>query len=165
MSPTLRVPLRTSREVTVPFSLSRRPSRTKPSAVRLGLAFSSSISAWSWIISSRLSIFMFCLADTGTKMVSPPHSSEISPYSVSCCITRLGSAPSLSILLTATMIGTLAALAWLMDSMVCGMTPSSAATTRMAMSVMLAPLALMEVKAAWPGVSMKVIFLPWWLTW
>jgi len=36
----------------------------------------------------------------------------------------------LSILLTATMIGTPAAFAWWMASIVCGMTPSSAATTR-----------------------------------
>ena len=33
------------------------------------------------------------------------------------------------------MIGTPAALAWLIDSIVCGITPSSAATTRMTMSV------------------------------
>jgi hypothetical protein len=33
----------------------------------------------------------------------------------------------LSILLTATMSGTFAALAWLMASIVCGITPSSAA--------------------------------------
>jgi hypothetical protein len=44
-------------------------------------------------------------------------------------------APGLSILLTATIIGTLAALAWLIASTVWGMTPSSAATTRMTMSV------------------------------
>jgi hypothetical protein len=44
-----------------------------------------------------------------------------------------------------------------MASIVCGITPSSAATTRMTMSVTLAPRARMAVKAAWPGVSMKVI--------
>ena len=37
-----------------------------------------------------------------------------------------GSAPGLSILLMATMIGTPAALAWAIASLVCGMTPSSA---------------------------------------
>ncbi|MNT20813.1 hypothetical protein D3C72_1561300 [compost metagenome] len=66
-------------------------------------------------------------------------------------------AVGLSILLIATMIGTPAALAWLMDSIVCGITLSSAATTRMAMSVAWAPRARMAVNAAWPGVSMKVI--------
>src|SRR5428012_18994 len=40
------------------------------------------------------------------------------------------------------------------------MTPSSAATTRITMSVTLAPRARIAVNAAWPGVSMKVIFLP-----
>ena len=64
------------------------------------------------------------------------------------------------ILLLATIIGTFAARAWLRASTVCGMTPSSAATTSTTMSVTLAPRARMAVKAAWPGVSMKVILLP-----
>jgi len=50
-------------------------------------------------------------------------------------------------LFMATMMGTLAARAWLMASRVCGRTPSSAATTMMAMSVTLAPRALMAVNA------------------
>ena len=41
----------------------------------------------------------------------------------------------LSILLTAAIISTPAALAWLIASIVCGITPSSAATTRIAISV------------------------------
>ena len=76
--------------------------------------------------------------------------------------TRVGSAPSLSILLTATTIGTSAAFAWSMASSVCGMTPSSAATTMTAMSVTWAPRARMAVNASWPGVSRKVIALPSW---
>jgi hypothetical protein len=64
--------------------------------------------------------------------------------------------PSLSTLLTATTIGTSAACAWLSASIVCGLTPSSAATTSTAMSVTLAPRARMAVNASWPGVSMKV---------
>ena len=60
----------------------------------------------------------------------------------------------------ATMIGTPAALAWLIASTVCGMTPSSAATTSTTMSVTLAPRARMAVNASWPGVSMKVILSP-----
>ena len=76
-----------------------------------------------------------------------------------------GLAPGLSILLTATMMGTPAALAWLIDSTVWGMTPSSAATIRMTMSVTLAPRARMAVKVSWPGVSMKVIRRPLIVTW
>ncbi len=57
----------------------------------------------------------------------------------------------------ATMIGALAALAWRIASMVCGITPSSAATTSTTMSVTEAPRARMAVNASWPGVSMKVI--------
>ena len=63
-------------------------------------------------------------------------------------------------MLMATIMETPAALAWLMASTVCGMMPSSAAMTKMAMSVTLAPRARMEVKAACPGVSRKVISLP-----
>jgi hypothetical protein len=63
----------------------------------------------------------------------------------------------LSILFTAITIGTLAALAWSIASMVCGITPSSAATTITAMSVTFAPRARMAVNAWWPGVSRKVI--------
>ncbi len=93
-------------------------------------------------------------------MVSPPHCSGTSPRSESCCMTRLGSASSRSILLMATTIGTSAALAWLMASTVWGMTPSSAATTSTTMSVTSAPRARMAVKASWPGVSMNVISWP-----
>ena len=90
-------------------------------------------------------------------MVSPPQASGTSPCSDSCCSTRLGSASSRSILLTATTMGTSAALAWSMASTVWGITPSSAATTRTTMSVTSAPRARMAVNASWPGVSMKVI--------
>ena len=55
---------------------------------------------------------------------------------------------TLSILFTATTIGTSAARAWLSASMVCGITPSSAATTSTAMSVDLAPRARMAVNAS-----------------
>ena len=47
-----------------------------------------------------------------------------------------------------------------MASTVWGITPSSAATTRMAMSVTWAPLARMAVKASWPGVSRIGNLLP-----
>ena len=46
------------------------------------------------------------------------------------------------------MMGMFAAFAWLMASIVCGMMPSSAATTRMAMSVHIAPRARISVNAA-----------------
>ncbi len=55
-------------------------------------------------------------------------------------------------------MGTPAARAWLMASSVCGITPSSAATTSTAISVTLAPRARISVKASWPGVSTKEIF-------
>ena len=100
------------------------------------------------------------LAEMGQMMVSPPHSSGTSSYLVSCSLMRSGLASGLSILLMATMMGILAALAWLMDSTVWGMMPSSAATTRMATSVIMAPRARMAVKASWPGVSRKVMVLP-----
>ena len=100
------------------------------------------------------------LAETSEMMVSPPKSSATSLYLVSSCLTRSGRAPGRSILLMATMIGTLAARAWSMASMVCGMIRSSAATTRTTMSVTWAPRARIEVKASWPGVSRNAIDLP-----
>jgi hypothetical protein len=66
----------------------------------------------------------------------------------------------LSTLFTATTIGTPAARACAIDSWVCGLTPSSAATTSTATSVTFAPRARMAVKASWPGVSRKVILRP-----
>ena len=71
-----------------------------------------------------------------------------------------GSAPGLSILLSAKIIGTPAACAWLIASIVCGIILSSQAMTIIAKSVILAPLARIAVKASCPGVSRKVIFFP-----
>ena len=80
-------------------------------------------------------------------------------------MTRLGSAFSRSILFIATTIGTSAAFAWAIASIVWGMTPSSAATTSTTMSVASAPRARMAVNASWPGVSMKVSGRPSFSTW
>ncbi len=91
-----------------------------------------------------------------TTSVSPPHSAGFRPCSASWPSTLLGFASVLSILLSATTMGTPAAFAWLIDSMVWGMTPSSAATTSTTTSVMFAPRARMAVNAWWPGVSRKV---------
>jgi len=66
----------------------------------------------------------------------------------------------LSILFTATIIGTFAAFAWSMASSVCGITPSSAATTITTMSVIFAPRARIRVNASWPGVSRNTISRP-----
>ena len=96
------------------------------------------------------------LAETGTNGDSPPYSSGTTPCATSSCLTRSGFASGLSILLIATTIGTLAALACAIASMVCGITPSSAATTRITMSVTFAPRARIAVNASWPGVSRNV---------
>ena len=93
-------------------------------------------------------MLMPLFAEMSTNMVSPPYSSATSPYSVSCRRILAGFGVSLSILLTATTIGTSAALAWLIASTVCGMTPSSAATTSTTMSVTCAPRARMAVNAS-----------------
>ena len=163
ISPCFRVPFWTRSVATGPRPLSSRASMTVPWPARLGLAVSSAISAVRVTISSRWSMPMFFLAEILQQMVSPPQSSGTRPCSVSCCMTLSGLAFSLSILFTATTMGILAAFAWLMDSMVWGMMPSSAATIKMAMSVTMAPRARMEVNASWPGVSRKVMGLPF--TW
>ena len=123
----------------------------------LRTAFSSRTSACSRIASSSSSIPVPAFADTCTNWLSPPHSSGKMPYWESSFLTRSGSASGLSILFTATTTGTCAAFACWIASMVCGITPSSAATTRTTMSVACAPRARIEVNAACPGVSRKVI--------
>ena len=87
-------------------------------------------------------------AETGTISMVPPQSTGCNPCSTSCCFTRSGCASGLSILLIATTIGTLAALTCAIASFVCGMTPSSAATTRIATSVTFAPRARIAVNAS-----------------
>jgi hypothetical protein len=148
MSPTLSVPVWTSTEATEPRPFSSFASITAPRAVRFGSAFSSSSSACSRIASSRSSSPMRFSAETSSTWTSPPMSSGTSSCSSSWVFARFGSAPSLSILLIATMIGTSAALAWLIASIVCGCSPSSAATTRITRSVTWAPRLRMAVKAS-----------------
>ena len=105
-------------------------------------------------------MFKCFFAEIGTKIVSPPHSSGTSSYSINCCLILSILAPGKSILFTATIIGISATFAWLIASIVCGITPSSAATTSIAISVIWAPLALILVNASCPGVSKKVSSLP-----
>ena len=134
---------------------------TTPDASASGFARrSSSASATSRIFSSRSSRFSFCFAETAENCVVPPQSSGCSPSAASSLFTRSTFASGMSILLTATTIGTSAARACEIDSFVCGMTPSSAATTSTAMSVTFAPRARMAVNASWPGVSRNVIRRP-----
>ena len=159
-SPTRRVPFCTRMVATGPFPLSSSASITRPLALLFGFAFNSPTSAVRRIISRRLSMPSPVCADTGAKMVLPPQSSGISSYSDNSCFTLSIFALGLSILLMATMISTPAAFAWLIASTVCGITPSSAATTKMAMSVALAPRIRIAVNASCPGVSRKVIFCP-----
>ena len=97
------------------------------------------------------------LADTGMNGDSPPYSSGTTSFDTSSCLTRSGFASGLSILFSATTSGTLAAFACAIASLVCGITPSSAATTRMTMSVAFAPRARIAVNASWPGVSRNVM--------
>ncbi len=109
----------------------------------------------------------FCrfLADTSTMTVWPPQSSGTSPRSASSRLTRSALASGLSILLIATTIGTPAARAWSIASRVCGITPSSAATTSTTMSVTRAPRARIRVKASWPGVSRNTTLRLFTCTW
>ena len=142
---------------TFPLPTSIRDSTIYPEAFVLKFAFSSSISATSASVSSRSSTPSPLSADTSTTGVSPPRSSEITSYFVSSALIIDGLASGRSHLFMATTIGTFAAFEWLIASIVCGITPSSAATTKTTISVTFAPLALICVNASWPGVSIKVI--------
>ena len=96
--------------------------------------------------------------------MAPPQSVGITSWVESSCFTLSGLAFSLSILLIATTNGTSAARAWSIASIVWGITPSSAATTMTATSVILAPRARMAVNASWPGVSRNVTSRALWCT-
>ena len=148
LSPWCRVPSWMSTVATGPRPLSSLASTIRPWAGLLGLALRSMISDCRATSSSRSSRPWRVLAETLATMVSPPQSSGCRPISDSSRSTRSGSAPGLSILLTATMMGTPAAREWFTASRVCSMTPSSAATTRMTRSVTWAPRARMAVKAS-----------------
>ena len=160
LSPACKVPFCTSTVATGPRPRSSLASRTVPDARRSGTAFRSCRSATRQIISISRFRLVFCLAETSTNTVLPPQSSGIRPRSASCFFTRSGRASGLSILFTATISGTLAAVAWSMASSVCGITPSSAATTSTTMSVTFDPRARMRVNASWPGVSRNTISRP-----
>ena len=159
-SPTCSVPFCTSTVATGPRPLSSSASITRPLAFLFGFAFNSMISAVKRIVSNRSSKPSPDLADTGTNSVDPPQSTGINSYSVISCFTRSILALGLSILFTATMISMPAALAWLIASTVCGITPSSAATTSTAISVELAPRIRIAVNASCPGVSRNVMLCP-----
>ena len=157
ISPFLRVPFWTRIVATAPFPTSVVESNTTPKAGPLWWALSSRTSASKDTASSNSFIPSPLRAEIGKNCVCPPQSSGMSSLFESSVLTFSISASSLSILLTATTIGTPAALAWLIASSVCGCKPSSAATTKITISVEFAPLALTSEKAAWPGVSINAI--------
>ena len=101
-----------------PRPLSNRDSITTPDAGPVSIAFNSSISACNKILSNKASIPSPVKADTCAKIVSPPQSSGITSCLANSCLTRSGSAFSLSILLIAIIIGTLAAFACVIASSV-----------------------------------------------
>ena len=134
-------------------------SKTIPVAFESKSVFKSKISACKTIDSTNLSKFFFVLVEISIIKVSPDNSSAINSYSSNWFLIFWGSASGKSHLFIATTIGTFAAFACFIDSTVWGFTPSSAATTKTTTSVNFDPLALISVNAAWPGVSIKVIFL------
>ena len=117
-SPCFNVPFCTSNVATGPLPLSSFASTTVPVAVRLGLAFNSLTSETIKIVSNNSSIPSPFFALVLTKIVSPPHSSGMIPSSAISDLTWSGFASGLSILLTATIIGTPAAFAWSIASRV-----------------------------------------------
>ena len=157
ISPLFKIPCCTNIVAMTPRPLSSVASITVPRAKPVRGALSSIISACNKIASNSSSIPCPVLDETSTNILSPPHDSEtMSCWASSDFIFSL-SVPSLSILVSAIMTGILAARACLIASMVCGITPSSAATTKTAISVTSVPRARIAEKAAWPGVSRKVI--------
>jgi hypothetical protein len=145
-------------DVSIPCLADLRASSTTHTAFLSGLYVSSSTSACSVMCSNRSSIPIPLIQDISTTGTSPPHSSGTSQYvPIFAFISSCLFAPGLSIFEIATIIGTHDSLAWLMDSTVCGMIQSSAATITTTMSVSFAPLDLIVVNNSCPGVSINVI--------
>ena len=159
-SPTRKVPLLTNTVDTYPRPLSKLDSMILPVARRLGLAFKSSISASKSTFSSNSLTPIPFFALISWHWYFPPHSSTKRFICAKSSRILSGFAPGLSILLMANTIGTLAACACAIASLVVGITLSSAAIMIMAISVTCVPRARMAVKASWPGVSKKVILRP-----
>ena len=158
MSPTLSVPDFTNIVITEPLPFSTFDSITTPLALIVASLFNSINSACNSRASIKLSRPDLVLAETSIHWISPPISSGINSCWSNSVLTFWGLASGLSHLFTATIIGHDAALACLIASTVCGLIPSSAATTKITISVTLAPLALISVNASCPGVSIKEIF-------
>ena len=149
VSPTLSVPSCTRIVATGPRPLSSLASSTVPDALRLGLALSSlHLGDEQDHLEQRIEVLLLLGRDFDHDGRRRPTLRAPGRGRRARCLTRSALASGLSILLMATMIGTPAALAWSIASRVCGMTPSSAATTRMTMSVTLAPRARMIVNAS-----------------
>ena len=158
ISPISNVPSCTSNVATHPLVLSMLPSKTVPWALPVFEERKSNISLSITIISKSSLILVPCLALIGIIGVSPPQSSGITLWVVNSCLIFSMFASSLSILLIATINGTCHSLIHFIVSIVWGFTPSSAATTSIAISVTCAPLYLIEEKASWPGVSKNTSF-------
>ena len=119
-----------------------------PVALRLGLALRSSISASSSTLSSRSFTPSPFLALISWHWYLPPHSSTSRFICDRSSRILSGFAPGLSILLMANTIGTPAACAWAIASLVVGMTEASAAMMIITISVTCAPRARMAVNAS-----------------
>src|SRR3546814_314491 len=141
-----RPPIATRTDTLVPYTTL---FRSRPAAT----AWSSSTSDCSEIASSSASTPCPDLAESSTIWVSPPNSSATTSCPSSSFLTRDGPASVLSILLIATIPGTPAALACCTASTVCGITPSSAATTSTTMSVSFAPRAHRRERGVARGVE------------
>ena len=137
--PFLRVPLSTITVAVAPRPALTLASMTEARTLALGLARSSRTSACKAISSNNSSIPSPVWAETFIHSVSPPISEGTSSCSINWVMTRIGSAAGRSILLIATMIVLPAAFACLIASSVCGIIPSSAATTTTTISVTSAP--------------------------
>ena len=160
-SPSFKVPCLTITVATGPRCLSRKDSITTAWNGAKGLFSKPLISVNKRIISKSWSRFLPVLAEISTQTISPPKPSTITPASAKSFLTIALLALGKSILLMATRKGTWAALMWSKHSLVCGLTLSTASMTKTTKSVTWAPRERIEAKAAWPGVSIKVIFLPW----
>ena len=123
-------------------------STITPCAPHFGFALRSRTSACSKMDSMSSFMPVPLSAETALVIVSPPQSSGVMLRCCICCLTRSMLAPLASTLLIAQTIAVACFCANFKASSVCGMNPSSAATTSTATSVTLAPRSRIFANAA-----------------
>lgn len=157
-------PIRTRPAKAVPVTTTPAPVTLKarsmarrkwPLSLRAAVRAASSISA-----ARRASMPSPRMLETG-KIGAPASAPAASRFSICCSTSVMRAGSTRSILVSATSARRMPSNSTMARcSRVCGITPSSAATTSSTQSMPLAPASMLCTKRSWPGTSIKPVRLP-----